>query len=157
MKSMKQGFFEITENIPLVSGVYRMRLRGDTSAFSSPGQFLNIRLDGLFLRRPLSVCDLDGDTVTVIYKTVGEGTRRLAGMKSGTLDLLTGLGNGYDLTVSGDAPLLVGGGVGVPPLYLAAKRLAAEGKKDLGGPRLQPGGPRSFTKRNLPPSVLPSP
>ena len=126
---MKQGFFEITENTPLVSGVYRMRLRGDTSAFSSPGQFLNIRLDGLFLRRPLSVCDLDGDTVTVIYKTVGEGTRRLSAMKSGTLDLLTGLGNGYDLTVSGDAPLLVGGGVGVPPLYLAAKRLAAEGKK----------------------------
>ena len=125
---MKQGFFEILENTPLVQGVYRMRLRGDVSAFTSPGQFLNIRLDGLFLRRPISVCDLDEDTVTVIYKVVGEGTGRLSEMRTGRLDILTGLGNGYDLTLSGDAPLLVGGGVGVPPLYLTAKRLVSMGK-----------------------------
>ncbi len=126
---MKQGIFEIVENVPLTDCVYKMILRGDTSAITAPGQFVNIRLDGLFLRRPISVCDLEGDTLTIIYKVVGKGTKKMAGMTAGTLDVLTGLGNGYDLTVSGDSPVLLGGGVGVPPMYLLARRLIADGKK----------------------------
>lgn len=125
---MKQGFFEITENLPLTDTVYRMRLEGDTSAITAAGQFVNIRLDGLYLRRPISVCDVDDRAVTIVYKVVGKGTERLSAMKSGSLDLLSGLGNGYDTSLSGDRPLLLGGGVGVPPLYLLAKRLLAEGK-----------------------------
>ena len=125
----KQGIFEIIENTHLTPNVLRMRLRGDTSAITAAGQFLNIRLDGLYLRRPISICDLDGDVVTIIYKVVGEGTARLAAMQGGQLDILTGLGNGYDLAVSGEHPLLIGGGVGVPPLYLAAKRLLEADKQ----------------------------
>jgi len=126
---MKQSFFEIIENIPLTSNVYKMKLRGDTSDITAAGQFVNIKLDGLYLRRPVSVCDLDGDVLTIIYKVVGKGTEAMSELKSGKLDVLTGLGNGYDLSLSGDAPLLLGGGVGVPPMYLLAKRLIAEGKK----------------------------
>ena len=126
---MKQGLFEIIENIPLTSNVYRMRLKGDTSDITAPGQFVNIKLDGFFLRRPISVCDKEGDILTIIYKTVGRGTEAMAEMKEGKLDILTGLGNGYDLTVSGDNPLLIGGGVGVPPMYKLAKELVAMGKK----------------------------
>ena len=126
---MKQSFFEIIENIPLTSNVYKMKLRGDTSDITAAGQFVNIKLDGLYLRRPISVCDLDGDVLTIIYKVVGKGTEAMSELKSGKLDVLTGLGNGYDLSLSGDTPLLLGGGVGVPPMYLLAKRLIAEGKK----------------------------
>lgn len=126
---MKQGIFEILENTPLAPGVYRMRLAGDTCAITSPGQFVNIRLEGLFLRRPISVCDVEGDVLTIIYKVVGKGTERLSQMTEGKLDLLTGLGNGYDLTASGDNPVLLGGGVGVPPMYLIAKKLIGRGKK----------------------------
>lgn len=126
---MKQGLFEIIENIPLTSNVYRMRLKGDTSDITAPGQFVNIKLDGFFLRRPISVCDKEGDILTIIYKAVGRGTEAMAEMKEGSLDILTGLGNGYDLTVAGDAPLLIGGGVGVPPMYKLAKELIAMGKK----------------------------
>lgn len=125
---MKQVLFTITENRPLTENVYRLRLRGDTSAITAPGQFVNIRLSGKFLRRPISVCDLDGDLLTLVYKVVGEGTRELSRMSGGELDLLTGLGNGYDVTCVGDFPLLIGGGVGVPPLYLLAKRLIGMGK-----------------------------
>ena len=125
---MKQGLFEIIENIPLTDNVYRMKLKGDTSDITASGQFINIKLDGLFLRRPISVYDCEGDIVTIIYKVVGHGTEQMSCMKSGTLDVLTGLGNGYDLTLSGDEPLLLGGGVGVPPLYLLAKKLLAENK-----------------------------
>ena len=125
---MKQGFFEILENSPLTDSVYRMVLRGDTSAVTAPGQFVNIKLDGLFLRRPISVCDVNGEKLTIIYKVVGEGTKQMSLMKNGNLDVLTGLGNGYDLTVSGDTPVLLGGGVGVPPMYLLAKRLLEQGK-----------------------------
>lgn len=125
---MKQGLFEIIENIPLTDNVYRMKLKGDTSDITASGQFINIKLDGLFLRRPISVCDCEGDIVTIIYKVVGHGTEQMSCMQSGTLDVLTGLGNGYDLTLSGDKPLLLGGGVGVPPLYLLAKKLTAENK-----------------------------
>ena len=126
---MKQGFFEITENVPLTENVYKMVLRGDVSAITAPGQFVNIQLDGLYLRRPISVCDVSGDCLTIIYKVVGKGTAKLSKMQSGSLDLLTGLGNGYDLSCAGDRPVLLGGGVGVPPMYLLAKRLLAEGKQ----------------------------
>ena len=127
---MKQGIFEIIENTALTESVFKMVLRGDVSAVTAPGQFVNIKLDGLFLRRPISVCDLGDDTLTIIYKAVGKGTEQMSRMLPGeTLDVLTGLGNGYDLTQSGDQPVLIGGGVGVPPMYLLAKKLIAEGKK----------------------------
>ena len=126
---MKQGLFEIIENIPLTDTVMRMQLRGDTSAITRPGQFINIKLDGLYLRRPISVCDLADDVITIIYKVVGKGTKQMQKMQSGMLDVLTGLGNGYDTALSGEHPLLLGGGVGVPPLYLLAKKLIDEGKK----------------------------
>ena len=106
-----------------------MTLRGDTSAITAPGQFINIQLDGLYLRRPISVCDVSGDLLTIIYKVVGKGTAQMAAMQTGTLDVLTGLGNGYDLSVSGERPVLLGGGVGVPPMYMLAKQLIAQGKK----------------------------
>ena len=108
---MKQGKFEIIENIPLTDSVYKMTLRGDVSAITAPGQFVNISLEGLYLRRPISVCDVAGDCLTIIYKVVGKGTAQMAQMKEGTLDVLTGLGNGYDLALSGDRPVLLGGGV----------------------------------------------
>ena len=126
---MKQSLFKITENRPLTKDVYLMRLEGDTSDITKPGQFVNIRLDGLFLRRPISVNDCEGNILTLIYKVVGKGTEQMSSMTEGTLDILTGLGNGYDTSLSGDTPLLVGGGVGVPPLYMLAKKLIAEGKK----------------------------
>ncbi len=126
---MKQGNFEVIENIALTDNVYKMTLRGDVSAITAPGQFVNIKLDGLFLRRPISVCDVVGDRLTIIYKVVGKGTVQLAQMQKETLDVLTGLGNGYELSVSGDRPVLLGGGVGVPPMYLLAKNLLAQGKK----------------------------
>ena len=106
-----------------------MLLQGDTSDVTNCGQFVNIKLDGLFLRRPISVCDCEGDILTIIYKVVGAGTEQMAKMGTGeTLDVLTGLGNGYDLTKSGDTPMLLGGGVGVPPMYMLCKKLIAEGK-----------------------------
>ena len=125
---MKQGIFEITENTQLTESVYKMTLSGDVSEITAPGQFINIKLDGLYLRRPISVCDVLGDTLTIIYKVVGKGTEQLSKMQSGKLDVLTGLGNGYDMTVSGDKPVLLGGGVGVPPMYLLAKELIRQGK-----------------------------
>ena len=124
----KQTQFTILENTPLTASVYRMGLRGDTSAITAPGQFVNIALDGKFLRRPISVCDYDSDTLTLIYKVVGSGTAQLASMNGGRLDILTGLGNGYDLSAAGNNPVLIGGGVGVPPLYRLAKDLTAMGK-----------------------------
>lgn len=126
---MKQGLFEIKKNVQIAKGVMEMHLKGDTSAIVNAGQFINIKLDGLFLRRPISVCDLNGDTVTIIYKVVGKGTEQMSKMTAGTLDVLTGLGNGYDLSLSGDNPVLIGGGVGVPPMYLLAKRLIENGVK----------------------------
>ena len=107
-----------------------MLLVGDTSDITNCGQFVNIKLDGLFLRRPISVCDCEGDTLTLIYKVVGEGTEVMCRMDEGeTLDVLTGLGNGYDTSLSGERPLLLGGGVGVPPLYMLCKKLISEGKR----------------------------
>ena len=126
---MKQGIFEIKSNVALTATVYKMVLVGDTSAITCPGQFVNILLDGLFLRRPISVNDCVDDELTLIYKVVGKGTEQMAKMVAGqTLDVLTGLGNGYDLSKAGDRPLLIGGGVGVPPLYMLARRLREAGK-----------------------------
>ncbi|MGN1346365.1 MAG: dihydroorotate dehydrogenase electron transfer subunit [Eubacteriales bacterium] len=126
---MKQTIFEITSNEKIARDTYRMVLTGDTADITRPGQFVNLQLEGRYLRRPISVCDRDGDCLTLIYKVVGEGTAQMAGCGSGKkLDLLTGLGNGYDTSLTGDVPLLIGGGVGVPPLYLLAKDLLAEGK-----------------------------
>ena len=125
---MKQSLFEILDNTRLAPGVYRMRLRGDTAAITAPGQFVNIQLDGLFLRRPISVCDVQEDVLTIIYKVVGKGTEAMSKMAGGKLDVLTGLGNGYDLDAAGEKPVLLGGGVGVPPMYLLAKKLVALGK-----------------------------
>ena len=126
---MKQSLFTITENTPLTKSVYRMRLAGDTSAITAPGQFVNVLLDGLYLRRPISVCDRTEGELTIVYKVVGKGTEQMSRMTEGTLDILTGLGNGYDLSLAGDRPLLLGGGVGVPPMYLLAKDLIAQGKQ----------------------------
>ena len=127
---MKQSIFTIVSNTALTDRVYKMVLGGDTSAITASGQFVNIQISGLFLRRPISVCDYDETTLTIIYKVVGKGTEAMSAMVPGeTLDILTGLGNGYDLTLSGDHPGLLGGGVGVPPMYNLAKKLMAEGKK----------------------------
>lgn len=127
---MKQELFKIISNTPIANDVLKMVLEGDTSDITASGQFVNIKIDGLFLRRPISVCDVEDDKLTLIYKVVGKGTEAMRDMKSGeTLDVLTGLGNGYDLSVSGEKPLLLGGGVGVPPLYNLAKKLIAEGKE----------------------------
>ena len=127
---MKQSIFEIISNTALTDSVYEMVLQGDTSAITAPGQFVNIQLDGMFLRRPISVCDYDARTLTLVYKVLGKGTEAMSKMAPGQqLDILTGLGNGYDLTLSGDHPVLLGGGVGVPPMYNLAKKLLAEGKK----------------------------
>jgi len=126
---MKQGIFEIIENSPLREDVMRLRLRGDCSAIERAGQFVNIKIEGQFLRRPLSVCDLEGDVLTVCYRINGKGTEKMAAMKSGSLDLLTGLGNGFDLERAGEKPLLIGGGMGFTPMYILAKRLMEKGIK----------------------------
>lgn len=126
---MKQGFYRVAENIPLTSQVYKMILSGDTAACQKPGQFVNIRLRGFYLRRPISVCDWDDSTITLLYKVVGHGTEAMAKLNPGEeLDVLTGLGNGYDTEKSGNTPLLLGGGVGVPPMYALCKKLLQEGK-----------------------------
>ena len=126
---MKQGLFTVKENTALNTLVYKMVLSGDTSDITVPGQFVNVQLEGKFLRRPISVCDVNGDELTLVYKVVGKGTKQMSEMKPGdTVDVLSGLGNGYDTTKAGEQVLLLGGGVGVPPLYLLAKRLLADGK-----------------------------
>lgn len=127
---MKQSIFKILTNEALTSSVYLMTLEGDTSAITAPGQFVNIRLAGKFLRRPISVCDWEDGKLTLVYKVVGHGTAQMAAMTPGeSLDILTGLGNGYDLTLTGEHPVLVGGGVGVPPMFGLAKHLRAMGKE----------------------------
>ena len=126
---MKQSFFEIVKNVALTADVYKMELSGDTSAITAPGQFVNIKLDGFYLRRPISVCDAEDGKLTLIYKVVGEGTEKMAATPIGEEWLtLTGLGNGYDTSKSGDTPLLIGGGAGVPPMYMLCKKLISEGK-----------------------------
>ncbi|MBR4868638.1 MAG: dihydroorotate dehydrogenase electron transfer subunit, partial [Clostridia bacterium] len=120
---MVQAIYTIKENVALTALVYKMVLEGDTSALTAPGQFVNVQLEGKFLRRPISVCDYDNSTITLLYKVVGEGTEQMAAMTAGqTLDVLVGLGNGFDTAKSGDTPVLIGGGVGVPPMYHLCKQ-----------------------------------
>ncbi len=120
--------FEILSNREIAKNTWEMTLRGDTRGVA-PGQFVNLKLPGFYLRRPISVCDFDAGSLTLIYKVVGHGTEAMAALPAGeTLDVLTGLGNGYDTGPSGPRPLLIGGGVGVPPLYALAKALLREGK-----------------------------
>lgn len=127
---MKQVIMTVGENRKIAKNTYFMRLDGDTTAITAPGQFINIRLDGYFLRRPISVFDCDREGLTIIYKTVGQGTKEMSKQTAGTkLDILSGLGNGYDTSKSGQNPVLIGGGVGVPPMYMLCKRIIAEGKK----------------------------
>ena len=126
---MKQEIFKITNNEKIAEGIYRLTLAGNTSAITAPGQFVNLKLDGFYLRRPISVCDWAEDELTLIYKVLGRGTEAMTAFPAGKrLDVLTGLGNGYDMSLCGDRPLLIGGGVGIPPLYGLAKRLVAAGK-----------------------------
>ena len=126
---MNDTIFTILSQRRLTENVCELKLKGDTSQIARPGQFVNLKIDGLFLRRPISVCDLEGGCLTLIYKTVGAGTDALSHMEPGdSIPVLTGLGNGYDLSLAGEQPLLIGGGVGVPPLYLLAKRLREAGK-----------------------------
>ena len=126
---MRQLLFEIKENKPLTKDIMEMILAGDTSDITRPGQFVNIKLDGLYLRRPISICDAEEGKLTLIYKVVGKGTEQMRDMTEGELDILSSLGNGYDTSLSGEKPLLIGGGVGVPPLYMLAKELRKEGKE----------------------------
>ena len=126
---MTQGLMKITENKLIAERTYYMTLEGDTSAITAPGQFVNIKLDGFFLRRPISVCDCEDGKLTIIYKVVGNGTEKMSELSAGDeLDVLCGLGNGYDTSKSGDCPVLIGGGVGVPPMYMLCKKLISEGK-----------------------------
>ena len=126
----KKGIYKVVANEPLTPDVWRMVLAGDTQWITRPGQFVNIELEGLYLRRPISISDWSEDTITIIYKVVGRGTEQMSRMVAGQeLDVLTGLGNGFDADVECQKPLLVGGGVGVPPLYRLAKELIARGRK----------------------------
>ena len=126
---MKQGIYTIAGNRALTADVWEMKLLGDTSAITAPGQFINIKLEGLFLRRPISICDWDETGMTIIYKVVGKGTARMSRMTAGdTLDVLVGLGNGFDVSKCGEKTLVIGGGVGVPPMYGLAKALLQAGK-----------------------------
>ncbi len=126
---MNQGIYKILINHEIAKDIYEMILMGDTSHITSPGQFINIQLDGFYLRRPISVCDYNKDTITLLYKVVGAGTEKMAAMRSGQeLDCLVGLGNGFDTSLSGEHPLLIGGGIGIPPLYNLCKKLVSEGK-----------------------------
>ena len=127
---MKDTKFTLAENKCIAKNTYLWVLEGDISDITAPGQFVNIKLDGFYLRRPISVCDAEGGRLTIIFKAVGEGTEKMAEAAPGSEFLvLTGLGNGYDTSVSGDKPLLIGGGAGVPPMYMLAKKLITEGKK----------------------------
>ncbi|MGN0542044.1 MAG: dihydroorotate dehydrogenase electron transfer subunit [Acutalibacteraceae bacterium] len=126
---MNRGIYTVKENRALTDSVYLMKLEGDTSSITAPGQFINIGLDGFYLRRPISICDYDDKEITIIYKTVGEGTLAMSRLAAGAeLDVLCGLGNGFDVTKSGEKPVLIGGGVGVPPLYNLCKKLTSLGK-----------------------------
>ncbi|MBP5648952.1 MAG: dihydroorotate dehydrogenase electron transfer subunit [Clostridia bacterium] len=127
---MKQGIFTIEKQVALNRNIFEMTLLGDISEIKAPGQFVNIKIDALYLRRPISVCSAYGGVLKIIYKVVGSGTEKMSRMKEGEkLDILSGLGNGYDVSKSGDRPLLIGGGVGVPPLYGLAENLIKNGKK----------------------------
>lgn len=125
----KENIYKILSNEKIAKDVYKMVLEGDTQYITAPGQFVNIKISDKYLRRPISVCDCDDSTITVIYKVVGAGTEEMSQMQAGeSLDVLTGLGNGYDITKS-KKPMLIGGGVGVPPMYMLAKKLIEDGQQ----------------------------
>lgn len=127
---MTEKIFEIAENRPIAKDIYRIELSGDAGAITAPGQFVNIQLEGKFLRRPISVCDWEENSLTLVYKVVGGGTKQLSELKAGEkLDLLVGLGNGFDTSKSGPEPLVIGGGVGAAPMYGLCRELAAQGKR----------------------------
>ncbi len=129
---MKQGLYTILENKNIAPDTWRMVLEGDTSAITAPGQFLNIKLEGHFLRRPISISDWDETSVTIIYKILGMGTEEMTHLPAGAvLDILMGLGNGFSTDKSGERPLVIGGGVGIPPMFNLTKKLLAEGKKPV--------------------------
>jgi len=126
---MEQTIYTVLANEKIARDVYKMELGGSTAALKAPGQFIDIKLEGFYLRRPISVCDYEDDKLTIIYKTVGDGTKFMSTFENGKqIDALTGLGNGFDTSVSGDRPLVIGGGVGVPPMYGLVKKLVEEGK-----------------------------
>jgi dihydroorotate dehydrogenase electron transfer subunit len=126
---MQRVLLTVTKNEALTPLIYEMHLAGDVSGVTRAGQFVEIALDGLYLRRPISVCNYDDGELTIIYKVVGKGTDLMSQMAEGTqLDVLTGLGNGFDTEHACERPLLVGGGVGVPPLYRLTRDLIARGK-----------------------------
>ncbi len=129
---MIQSFYTVAENENIARDVYMMKLVGDTSPIAAPGQFVNIKLDGFYLRRPISICDYDAESITIIYKVVGKGTEAMSKIGKGAeLDLLVGLGNGFDTSKSGETPLLIGGGMGVAPMYNLCRKLISEGKKPV--------------------------
>ena len=127
---MKKEILTVISNRPVdaLSKVYQMELSG-CSEEQRPGQFVNIELDGLFLRRPISVCDWKDGVLTLLYKLVGKGTALMATLQPGArLDVLCSLGNGFDIDIPAlTRPLLVGGGIGTAPLYLLARRLKERG------------------------------
>ena len=126
---MNRGIYTVKENRALTDSVFLMKLEGDTSSITAPGQFINISLDGFYLRRPISICDYDDKEITIIYKTVGEGTLAMSRLPVGAeLDILCGLGNGFNAAKCGEKPVLIGGGVGIPPLYNLCKKLISLGK-----------------------------
>lgn len=128
----RKSKYKILENREIAKDVFKMILEGDTTYIERPGQFINIELDGFYLRRPVSVCDSDEKTITIIYKVVGNGTEEMSTLKEGiVLDILTGLGNGFNTNCTGDTPLLIGGGVGTPPMYALCKALQKNGKKPI--------------------------
>ena len=125
---MKEADYIIISNIALNSAIYEMRLKGDTGALSRSGQFIDVAVTGKYLRRPISVCDYDEKGLTIVYKVVGEGTAALSRMRPGeSVNALCGLGNGFDDGAAAKKIALVGGGVGLPPLYGLAKRLKENG------------------------------
>ena len=127
---MKQVLLTVKTNEKIALNTFEMILSGDVGGIVKPGQFVNIKLDGFYLRRPISVCDKTADTLTIIYKTIGNGTKEMSKLRPGAvLDVLTGLGNGYNTEISGQNPVLIGGGAGVPPMYLLCKKLLSDGKK----------------------------
>ncbi len=127
---MNQGIYKVQSNVQLTDTVYKMVISGDTSHLTAPGQFVNLTVEGCYLRRPISVCDWNENTITLIYKVVGEGTEKMSRWQNGKeCDVLVGLGNGFDPECSGEKPLLIGGGVGVPPLFGLCKKLIEKGKK----------------------------
>ncbi len=127
---MTQVFYKVISNELIARAVYKLRLAGDTSAITAPGQFVNFKVEGCYLRRPISVCDYEAGELTVIYKVIGQGTEKMAMWQEGyEVDTLVGLGNGYDISLSGEKPLLIGGGVGVPPMYRLCRDLIAAGRE----------------------------